>query len=86
MDISLQASLGLAWVLGCCGCGMFVIRHSADCNATRQYLCQACALVCSVAILALTAVQGVAGHLIVVWVSKLDNVACQYLYQACALV
>ncbi|KAF4529277.1 hypothetical protein B566_EDAN017756 [Ephemera danica] len=63
--------LGLAWALGCAALGLLVVRNSADCRIARQYLCQACAFVSGLAILALTAVQGYRGYLLFVWVRLL---------------
>ncbi|KAF4529276.1 hypothetical protein B566_EDAN017755 [Ephemera danica] len=65
-DVSTLRSL--AWALGCAALGLLVVRNSADCRIARQYLCQACAFVSGLAILALTAVQGYRGYLLFVWV------------------
>ena len=68
--LELQACLGLAWALGCGALGLLVVRNSAECRIARQYLCQACAFVSGLAILALTAVQGYRGYLLFVWVRR----------------
>ncbi|XP_037074824.1 monocarboxylate transporter 2-like [Pollicipes pollicipes] len=64
----LQTYLGLAWVLGCLAFGSVVVQHSTECRIGRQYLCQASALLCGVAILGCTAVRGYGGYVLFVWV------------------
>lgn len=39
--ILLQTFLGFAYALGCIGFGLIVVRQSAQCMISRQYLCQA---------------------------------------------
>ncbi|XP_045450022.1 monocarboxylate transporter 2-like [Melitaea cinxia] len=65
----LQAYLGLAWAVGCAAFGLLVRQNSAECRVARQYLTQAAVLVCGLATMALTAVEGsYTGYVMFAWV------------------
>lgn len=65
----LQAYLGMAWAVGCAAFGLLVRQNSAECRIARQYLTQAAVFVCSLAIMALTAVEGsYRGYVMFAWI------------------
>lgn len=65
----LQAYLGMAWAVGCAAFGLLVRQNSAECRIARQYLTQAAVFVCSLAIMALTAVEGsYRGYVMFTWI------------------
>ncbi|XP_011868794.1 PREDICTED: monocarboxylate transporter 4-like [Vollenhovia emeryi] len=59
--VLLQTFLGLAAALGCAALGVVIVRPSAQCLVSRQYLCQAALIGVAVAQVALGSVQGYHG-------------------------
>lgn len=73
--LTLHIYLGCAWMLGCSIFGLLVVKKSVDCRIAKQYLCQAAILICGLAMLMLTTVEGnYQTYLFFVWVyGKLKN-------------
>ncbi|KAL0125502.1 hypothetical protein PUN28_004541 [Cardiocondyla obscurior] len=59
--VLLQTFLGLAAALGCAALGVVIVRPTAQCLVSRQYLCQAALIGVAVAEVALGSVQGYHG-------------------------
>lgn len=65
----LQIYLGCAWILGCVIFGLLVVKNSVECRIARQYLCQTAMLMCGLAMLALTTIEGnYQAYLLFVWI------------------
>ncbi|CAK1555760.1 unnamed protein product [Leptosia nina] len=65
--VLLQTFLGFAAVLGCAGFGLVLVRPSAQCLVSKQYLCQTAMLGIGISILALSSVEGYHGYVLFAW-------------------
>lgn len=67
--LMLQIYLGCAWIVGCSIFGLLVVKNSVECRIARQYLCQTAMLMCGLAMLALTTIDGnYQAYLLFVWI------------------
>ena len=64
----LQIFSGLAFVLGSLAFGFIVVKDSADCLISRQYLCQASGLVMAISLIAFTSFTDYQGYVLFVWI------------------
>ncbi|XP_063868688.1 monocarboxylate transporter 12-like isoform X2 [Scylla paramamosain] len=83
--ILLQTFLGFAYALGCIGFGLIVVKQSAQCMISRQYLCQASMYGLGVTMLALTAVRGYYGYVLFMWLYGLLLGGAHYAFQMLTL-
>ncbi|XP_037779240.1 monocarboxylate transporter 2-like [Penaeus monodon] len=83
--ILLQTFLGFAYALGCIGFGLIVVKQSAQCMISRQYLCQASLYGLGVTVLALTAVRGYYGYVLFMWLYGLLLGGAHYALQMLTL-
>ncbi|CAG4951967.1 unnamed protein product [Colias eurytheme] len=65
--VLLQTFLGFAAVLGCAGFGLVLVRPSAQCLVSKQYLCQTAMLGIGISMLALSSVEGYHGYVLFAW-------------------
>ncbi|CAK1586961.1 unnamed protein product [Parnassius mnemosyne] len=65
--VLLQTFLGFAAVLGCAGFGLVLVRPSAQCLVSKQYLCQTALLGIGISMLALSSVEGYHGYVLFAW-------------------
>ncbi|XP_041982093.1 monocarboxylate transporter 4-like [Aricia agestis] len=65
--VLLQTFLGFAVVLGCAGFGLVLVRPSAQCLVSKQYLCQTAMLGIGISMLALSSVEGYHGYVLFAW-------------------
>ncbi|XP_061379363.1 monocarboxylate transporter 4-like [Danaus plexippus] len=65
--VLLQTFLGFAAVLGCAGFGLVLVRPSAQCLVSKQYLCQTAMLGIGISMLALSSVEGYHGYVLFTW-------------------
>ena len=64
----LQIFSGLAFILGVLAFGFIVVKDSADCLISRQYLCQASTLIMAISLIAFTSFDDYQGYLLFVWI------------------
>ncbi|XP_069161299.1 monocarboxylate transporter 13 [Procambarus clarkii] len=83
--ILLQTFLGFAYALGCIGFGLIVVKQSAQCMISRQYLCQASIYGLGVTMLALTAVRGYYGYVLFMWLYGMFLGGAHYSFQMLTL-
>ncbi|KAK8733172.1 hypothetical protein OTU49_006503 [Cherax quadricarinatus] len=83
--ILLQTFLGFAYALGCIGFGLIVVKQSAQCMISRQYLCQFSIYSLGVTMLALTAVRGYYGYVLFMWLYGLLLGGAHYSFQMLTL-
>ncbi|CAH1639149.1 unnamed protein product [Spodoptera littoralis] len=65
--VLLQTFLGFAAVLGCAGFGLVLVRPSAQCLVSKQYLCQTAMVGIGISMLALSSVEGYHGYVLFAW-------------------
>ncbi|KAG7312225.1 hypothetical protein JYU34_001696 [Plutella xylostella] len=65
--VLLQTFLGFAAVLGCAGFGLVLVRPSAQCLVSKQYLCQTAMIGIGISMLALSSVEGYHGYVLFTW-------------------
>ncbi|KAJ8712329.1 hypothetical protein PYW07_005171 [Mythimna separata] len=65
--VLLQTFLGFAAVLGCAGFGLVLVRPSAQCLVSKQYLCQTAMVGIGISMLALSSVEGYHGYVLFTW-------------------
>lgn len=64
----LQIFAGLAFILGVLAFGFMIVKDSADCFVSRQYLCQASSLIMSISLIAFTSFDDYQGYVLFVWI------------------